>query len=82
MAAADPSEKPMLHHAVDYLHAELPIFPICSPRMIGHKHRDRDSGQMILCSGDRLGKTPLVRWRGYQLELPSEDDVRGWWADT
>lgn len=71
---------PMLQHALDYLHAELPIFPVCSPRMVGHKHRDPQTREMVLCTGDRVGKTPLVRWRGYQLDLPSEDDVRGWWA--
>lgn len=84
MAAADPSERSMLQYAVEYLHAELPVFPICSPLMIGHKHRDPDTLEMVTCGTGSLrksmGKTPLVRWRGYQQVLPSEDDVRIWWS--
>lgn len=79
MAAAEQAQRPMLEHAVTYLHAGLPVFPVCSPLMIGHQHRDPDTLKLVTCSGKELGKTPLVRWRGYQNELPSEDDVRIWW---
>lgn len=80
MAAAEQAEQPMLDHALAYLHAELPIFPVCSPKMVGHQHRDPATRQMVTCTGDRVGKVPLVRWRGYQIDLPSEDDVRAWWS--
>lgn len=69
--------EPMLEHAVAYLHAELPIFPVCSPTMGPHEHWSPERKRMIQC--ENPGKTPMVRWRGYQLDLPSEDDVRIWW---
>lgn len=69
----------MLDYALTYLHADLPVFPICSPLMVGHRHRDPDTLEMVTCSGKTMGKTPLIRWRGYQNELPREDDVRTWW---
>lgn len=84
MAAAEQNAVPMLDHALAYLHAELPVFPICSPLMVGHKHRVPGTTVYEVCGTgaikDGMGKTPLVRWRGYQLDLPSEDDLRGWWA--
>lgn len=79
MAAAEEARKPMLDYALTYLHAGLPVFPVCSPLMIGHQHRDPDTMKMVTCAGKSLGKTPLIRWRGYQHELPREDDVRTWW---
>lgn len=78
MAAAEQAEAPMLQYALDYLHAELPIFPVCSPLMAGHQHWQPERKRMEPCVNP--GKTPLVRWRGYQLDLPSEDDVRIWWS--
>lgn len=80
MAAADRADVPMLAEALAYLRAELPVFPVCSPAMIGHKHRDPQTREMVLCTGGGVGKTPLIRWRGCQLDLPSEDDVRSWWS--
>lgn len=80
MAAAEPNRASMLQHALEYLHAGLPVFPICTPLMVGHQHRDPDTHQMVTCPKDRIGKVPLIRWRGYQKVLPSEDDVRSWWA--
>lgn len=79
MAAAEEARRPMLDHAVTYLHAGLPVFPICSSLMVGHQHRDPDTLALVRCAGKTMGKTPLVRWRGYQNALPREDDVRGWW---
>lgn len=84
MAAANPAHRPILDDALEYLHAEIPVFPVCSPLMRGHKHRDPDTQEIVVCGTGTLrkslGKTPLIRWRGYQKSLPSEDDVRGWWA--
>ena len=83
MTATHPDERPMLHEAIEYLRAELPVFPVCSPLMIGHTHRDPDTEESVICGTGTLkkslGKIPLIRWRGYQKELPSEDDVRQWW---
>lgn len=80
MADAMRSERPMLEHALAYLHAGLPIFPICSPLMTGHQHRNPDTQRMETCSGAGIGKTPLIRWRGYQQQLPEEDDIRHWFT--
>lgn len=79
MGAAERQDEPMLYHALEYLHAGLPVFPICSPLMGAHTHRNPDTRRDEPCTGDRVGKTPLVRWRGYQQQLPDEDDVRLWW---
>lgn len=81
MGMAEERERSMLEEAVTYLRAGLPIFPICSPLMPPHQHRDPDTRKMYDCNTARtLGKTPLVRWRGYQKQLPEEDDVRFWWS--
>lgn len=79
MASAEPSERPMIEHALAYVRAGLPVFPICSPLMSGHQHRNPDTNKMETCAGSGIGKTPLIRWRGYQQQLPEEDDVRFWW---
>lgn len=84
MAAANPDDRSMLQHAVDYLHAGYPVFPICSPLMIGHKHKIPNTEIIEVCGRgelkDAMGKTPLVRWKGYQIVPPTEDDVRQWWG--
>lgn len=80
MAAAEPRTEPMLDHALVYLHAGLPVFPCCSPLMGIHQHRDPDTREMVTCPKDRVGKVPMVRWRGYQNELPDEETVRQWWS--
>lgn len=77
MAQADPNLKTMLDWALEYLAAGLPIFPVCTPLMGAHQHRR--NGKMVDCPPDKRGKTPLVRWRDYQDELPTEDEVRSWW---
>jgi hypothetical protein len=79
MASAEPKRRPMIEHALEYLRAGLPVFPICSPLMSGHQHRNADTNRMETCTGAGIGKTPLIRWRGYQQQLPEEDDVRFWW---
>lgn len=79
MASPETSAMPMIDHAVNYIRAGLPVFPVCTPLMVGHKHRYPDTLKMVTCPKDRIGKVPLVRWRGYQNQLPTEDEVRGWW---
>ena len=79
MNAAEHAAVPMLEHAIAYLRAGLPCFPVCSPAMPIHQHRDPDTQRMTVCEGRTLGKTPLIRWRGYQNVLPEEEDIRTWW---
>jgi len=80
MVAREPDKIPMIDHALDYLRAGLPVFPICSPVMPIHQHKDPDTQKLFTCTDPKtLGKTPLVRWRGYQSQLPEEDDIRFWW---
>lgn len=80
MAAAEPGKQTMLEHAQAYLRDGLPVFPICTPLMVGHQHRDPDTQKLYTCAGDTMGKTPLVRWKIYQAILPTEAEVRTWWA--
>ena len=79
MAQADPNAKTMLDWALEYLKAGYPIFPVCSPLMGQHQHRR--NGRMVDCAPDKRGKNPMVRWRDYQDELPSEEEVRAWLAE-
>lgn len=80
MEIAKQSAPTMLDHALAYLHSGLPIFPVCSPVMPIHQHRDKDTQKLFTCTEPKtLGKTPLVRWAGYQSQLPEEDDIRFWW---
>ena len=66
-----------LEWALHYLQANAwSIFPVCSPSMPAHRHRDA-SGLHKPC--DKPGKTPLVRWGKYQVGLPLEAEIRGWW---
>jgi hypothetical protein len=81
MATAEPVKRTMVQHALDYWRAGLPVFPICTPLMVGHQHRDPDTRQLYTCEKDSLGKTPLVRWGGYQNVLPTEEEIRRWWSE-
>lgn len=71
MASAEPSEMPMIEHALAYLEQGYPVFPVCSPKMSTHYH-----GQTI-CTNP--GKTPLVPWAPFQERLPTDPEVRVWW---
>jgi putative DNA primase/helicase len=64
----------MLDHALQYLAAGLPIWPVCHPRVSTdgcHEH-----GR--LCA--HPGKTPLVKWGEFQQHLPDEALIRLWWS--
>src|SRR5262245_64684908 len=65
----------MLEHALAYLQRGLPIFPICSVRQ--HEHRDQDDNLQRCTS---LGKVPLVAWKRFQEQMPTEPEVRRWWT--
>lgn len=78
MASPEPSKKPMLQHALEYLALGYPVFPICSPLMGMHQHRI--DGRMRDCTPDKRGKNPMTRWKEFQTELPLADDVRDWWT--
>src|SRR5215831_21407400 len=75
---SDRAEATMLDHALGYLERGLPIFPICSPLLGSHRHWDGQ--KMATCPESRRGKMPMVKWKPYQTALPSELDVRSWWA--
>lgn len=77
MAAAETARRPMLEYALEYLSLGYPIFPVCSPRMGRHQHRV--NGKLQDCPPDKRGKTPMTRWKDYQEELPSADEVGLWW---
>lgn len=79
MTASDNAPRPMIEHALDYLVRGLPVFPVCSPLMGAHEHRDRTRKRMVPCPPDKWGKTPMTPWKDYQDELPSPDEVRSWW---
>ena len=78
MASPEPSSKPMLHHALEYLSLGYPVFPICSPLMGQHRHYA--DGRYQDCTPDKRGKTPMIRWKQFQTELPLAEDVREWWT--
>lgn len=79
MAAADaePTRKPMVEYALEYLSLGYPVFPVCSPLMGLHQHRR--NGKLADCALDKRGKNPMTSWKDCQTELPSADEVRSWW---
>lgn len=79
MAAVNPSERPMVQHALEYLSLGYPVFPVCSPLMGNHDHWDKAKRKMLPCPSDKRGKNPMVAWKDCQTELPSADEVRSWW---
>lgn len=62
----------MLEYALGYLMDRKPIFPVC---FAVSKGRCLQHG---VCKN--AGKTPLVAWKRYQTELPTEEDVTRWWG--
>jgi hypothetical protein len=78
MGAAEEREKrPMLQHALEYLRLGYPVFPICSPLMGAHRHRL--DGRYQDCTPDKRGKNPMVRWKMFQTEMPTVEDIHDWW---
>lgn len=77
MASAEAARRPMVDIALEYLSLGYPIFPVCSPLMGRHQHRT--NGKLADCPADKRGKTPMTRWKDYQEEIPSADEVRSWW---
>jgi hypothetical protein len=77
MASAERAPA-MIEDALAYLRRGLPIFPVCSPLMGAHKHYI--DGALRDCTGDRVGKNPMVSWKAFQSELPSVQQVRSWWT--
>jgi hypothetical protein len=67
----------MLEAALSYLMDGRPIFPVCTPVAPG---RCLQHGKCQDGSKSRAGKVPLVPWRKYQTELPSEQEVIDWWS--
>lgn len=72
MAETEPKSQ-MLEHALEYLQLGYPVFPVCSPAMGQHRHRN------ATCTS--VGKRPLVAWEPYQTRLPTINEVRKWWSD-
>ncbi len=69
----------MRDHALEYRMLGLPVFPTCTPAWGAHQHIDPETKQPKACPRDSWGKIAMVRWRGYQKNLPSEETIRGWW---
>lgn len=78
MTSAGPNRS-MLDEALEYLSLGYPIFPVCTPLMGKHFHRDRDRRQDVECPPEKHGKTPMVPWREYQERLPARQQVEQWW---
>ncbi len=79
----------MLDEALAYQQRGLSIFPVCSPlpKQPGwcRQHGDHEvANQKRLAAGRQPlanpGKHPLVSWGELQHRVPTEDDVRSWWA--
>lgn len=64
----------MLEYALGYLMDRKPIFPVC---FATGKGRCLQHGA---CTNP--GKLPLVAWKRYQTELPTEADVARWWGGS
>lgn len=62
----------MLEYALGYLMDRWPIFPVC---FATGKGRCIQHGA---CTN--AGKRPLVEWKRYQTELPTDADVARWWG--
>lgn len=62
----------MLEYALGYLMDRKPIFPVC---FATGKGRCLQHGA---CKN--AGKTPLVAWKRFQTELPTEEEVIRWWG--
>ena len=62
----------MLEHALQMLQLGYPVFPVCSPAMGQHRHRN------AACTSP--GKRPLIAWEPYQTRLPTVNEVRDWWG--
>jgi Protein of unknown function (DUF3987)/Bifunctional DNA primase/polymerase, N-terminal/Primase C terminal 1 (PriCT-1) len=73
-AATDTIFGNLVEYAVGYLRRGLSTFPICGT--LPHSHRD-EHGLWVPCADP--GKVPLVAWKRFQDELPTEAEVRAWW---
>jgi hypothetical protein len=62
----------MLQSALEYLNLGYPVFPVCSPTMGQHSHRNQP------CKNP--GKRPLIAWEPFQTRRPTINEVREWWA--
>jgi putative DNA primase/helicase len=62
--------------ALDFLNRGLPPLALCPPDHVGIRHVT--AKHAAECK--QFGKTPWVRWKQYQTELPDADEVRRWWA--
>jgi hypothetical protein len=69
----------ILEAALGYLGRGWSVTACCPPDHVGialvnPKHAKE-------CDRKHWGKAPWHRWKGLQMELPPERDVRGWWRD-
>lgn len=69
MSAHDLSPLPA-EAALRLLGLGLSVIPIHSPRMPLPKNKEPESA----------GKSPLIAWKPYQKRLPTEAEIRAWWA--
>lgn len=80
MSALQRDTANMLDSALDYLGQGMPVFPVCSPAFGTHGHWDGSQKRDVPCSGDKIGKRPLVPWEALQTGLPTGDQVATWWG--
>jgi hypothetical protein len=65
----------MLEHALEYRRRGLSVFPVCSPEPEQPARcREHSDG----CQ--QVGKRPLVPWRLFITQLPTEDEIRRYWT--
>jgi hypothetical protein len=62
-----------LNAAADYLGRGWAPLALCPPDHVGV---GRDHGKTCFCPG----KAPVIRWKEYQVRLPTSDELRQWWG--
>ncbi len=65
--------KDCLAAALYYRNLGWSVLPLCNPHHIG-------VGKEHYKSCEQPGKVPIIRWKEYQEEIPTESDLADWWV--